>query len=245
MEALLLAVKYEMISIHAPPRGATMEALLLAVKYEMISIHAPPRGATTSRSLRSAPTSNFNSRPSARGDNCCATMIAKVKISIHAPPRGATGRCRMTRALLSISIHAPPRGATDNANANARAVIISIHAPPRGATRAERRRAARDIFQFTPLREGRPLTAEDVLAEIIHFNSRPSARGDGVSEVPFIKVSDFNSRPSARGDLSVMLATMYNFISIHAPPRGATIAGERSARTTNISIHAPPRGATR
>ena len=57
---------------------------------------------------------------------------------------------------------------------------ISIHAPPRGAT-----------------------TAEDVLAEIIHFNSRPSARGDA----------------SAPDNTQAM------FISIHAPPRGATSEG--------------------
>ena len=34
-----------MISIHAPPRGATTE-LTLAIRSKIISIHAPPRGAT-------------------------------------------------------------------------------------------------------------------------------------------------------------------------------------------------------
>ena len=34
-------------------------------------------------------------------------------------------------------------------------LIISIHAPPRGATWKYNERHAIDLFQFTPLREGR------------------------------------------------------------------------------------------
>ena len=77
------------ISIHAPPRGATHGGGVLLVSLEMISIHAPPRGATKrhstswKRSLfqftplregrraprsHATPPTNFNSRPSARGD---------------------------------------------------------------------------------------------------------------------------------------------------------------------------------
>ena len=33
-----------------------------------------------------------------------------------------------------------------------------------------------------------------------HFNSRPSARGDGILMDFLRKFSNFNSRPSARGD---------------------------------------------
>ena len=55
------------ISIHAPPRGATVAALTEDGD-ELISIHAPPRGAT--RDVReSGRRENFNSRPSARGDS--------------------------------------------------------------------------------------------------------------------------------------------------------------------------------
>ena len=35
---------------------------------QVISIHAPPRGATLSFSVAASPKQNFNSRPSARGD---------------------------------------------------------------------------------------------------------------------------------------------------------------------------------
>ena len=35
------------------------------------------------------------------------------------------------------------------------------------------------------------------------------------------------------------------FISIHAPPRGATVMGSAWVMKSSISIHAPPRGATK
>ena len=55
-------------------------------------------------------------------------------------------------------------------------------------------------FQFTPLREGRP-AGQSAMGNRNDFNSRPSARGDAV------------------GGISYYVMT----ISIHAPPRGATI----------------------
>ena len=120
---------------------------------------------------------------------------------------------------------------------------ISIHAPPRGATRA-----------WTP-----------ALHRRADFNSRPSARGDGSTKSRSAAPHDFNSRPSARGDEELQALRYYPRISIHAPPRGATIFEQcgklladfnsrPSARgdvgkvlrgvQSVISIHAPPRGAT-
>ena len=59
-----------------------------------------------------APISNFNSRPSARGDMHAEKLRVSSHISIHAPPRGATSATCVPR-VLRISIHAPPRGATN------------------------------------------------------------------------------------------------------------------------------------
>ena len=122
-----------LISIHAPPRGATFCVNFLfklvyfnsrpsargdeiAEKQDMsagISIHAPPRGATALSVQHQKRQVNFNSRPSARGD-------------LHEPeePQDAN----------SISIHAPPRGATECRTSSCPSPMISIHAPPRGAT---------------------------------------------------------------------------------------------------------------
>ena len=57
----------DLISIHAPPRGATNQLMEAEQAYN-ISIHAPPRGATGG-----------------------SVGIFRLRsISIHAPPRGAT-----------------------------------------------------------------------------------------------------------------------------------------------------------
>ena len=80
--------------------------------------------------------------------------------------------------------------------------LISIHAPPRGATGGDAgKETAAGVFQFTPLREGRP-KASIVFFVLFHFNSRPSARGDlrPADQLTSI-ISHFNSRPSARGDV--------------------------------------------
>ena len=123
---------------------------------------------------------DFNSRPSARGDRTVKELALNQLISIHAPPRGATTAfARRRKTPYIISIHAPPRGATLDVGFNVTRPNISIHAPPRGATiqlqpvqgegwhisiHAPPRGATDlvetqnvvDVFQFTPLREGRP-----------------------------------------------------------------------------------------
>ena len=166
---------------------------------------------------------DFNSRPSARGDSDVRLPgFPGDFISIHAPPRGATpkpqskpvenqfqftplreGRRRWERGEAfpsPISIHAPPRGATGRSETAGIPRHISIHAPPRGATRRQRRKINADGFQFTPLREGR-LWQSARNAANLHFNSRPSARGDWRALTRrTTSPSYFNSRPSARGD---------------------------------------------
>ena len=188
----------------------------------VISIHAPPRGATRRAIGRISKHSHFNSRPSARGDEIVRAEEEKPEISIHAPPRGAT--CFLPRGIrcakyfnsrpsargdMATAAHAgrptafqftplregrqfclrcgsrmgyfnsrpsargdPPTATPSHSGA------ISIHAPPRGATRRRPTTTREDEFQFTPLREGRPLTGSVCRRVISYFNSRPSARGD-------------------------------------------------------------------
>ena len=83
------------------------------VEAQMISIHAPPRGATACAAPSPAQSRYFNSRPSARGDLTRDEVWNIWRISIHAPPRGATWRFRQRCKHHHISIHAPPRGATE------------------------------------------------------------------------------------------------------------------------------------
>ena len=122
-----------------------------------ISIHAPPRGATISTLARAIWRSYFNSRPSARGDFCNDLLVACYTISIHAPPRGATARRWRTFPQLARFQFTPLReGRRVRSRAAASVFVpISIHAPPRGATWTSRKSSALCLFQFTPLREGR------------------------------------------------------------------------------------------
>ena len=100
----------------------------------------------------------FNSRPSARGDvhRDCKRMRG-VRISIHAPPRGATRESVAQRVGVN-DFNSRPSARGDGAGATAT--------------------YQRDVFQFTPLREGR-LDIRLLRSRRCYFNSRPSARGDG------------------------------------------------------------------
>ena len=149
-----------LISIHAPPRGATKRRFG-SRRRRHISIHAPPRGATKRR---------FGSR-------------RRRHISIHAPPRGATRR-RFSSLSSFIFQFTPLREGRRfilaavalaryfNSRPSARGDMvgvqfwqigdISIHAPPRGATGLDAKKRTDAIFQFTPLREGRQTVKEEV-----------------------------------------------------------------------------------
>ena len=121
---------------------------------------------------------------------------------------------------------------------------ISIHAPPRGATSYRRIRGRRSF----------------------HFNSRPSARGDRKLFAALKVTAEFQFTPLREGRRVLLGGGVEENISIHAPPRGATVVVSlivqpslfqftplregrrtplRGARSSlGISIHAPPRGAT-
>ena len=121
---------------------------------------------------------------------------------------------------------------------------ISIHAPPRGATNSTALLFIRRLFQFTPLREGRRvLRRVERHAVVISIHAPP--RGATQPRNRQARCSaHFNSRPSARGDGNTFGARKRYCISIHAPPRGATLRRPADGGCRRISIHAPPRGAT-
>ena len=145
---------------------------------------------------------DFNSRPSARGDPYYNAQQTAMPISIHAPPRGATTITASSKSRRQISIHAPPRGATNHGK-NAIFMRKFQFTPLREGRRLHPGKSRKtSLFQFTPLREGRPCRADTPQVDRLYFNSRPSARGDAF--------------PSPAGSPSLP-------ISIHAPPRGATL----------------------
>ena len=125
-------------------------------------------------------------------------------------------------------------------------------------------------FQFTPLREGRPLLHDGLHPRpciSIHAPPRGATALISLQQASHHSLH-FNSRPSARGDRRHRCGRATDsHISIHAPPRGATAQSavrynfprnfnsRPSARgdvphrnwagtDCHISIHAPLRGAT-
>ena len=207
-----------LISIHAPPRGATSGTA--GKSFSTPFQFTPLREGRPAAPRRRAETRYFNSRPSARGDGMSAEAAQMGVISIHAPPRGATRAGRPGRRPENFNSRPSARGdgfrrtshcagMNFNSRPSARGdqklegvalwIKISIHAPPRGATRSSKVWRSGLRFQFTPLREGRRVSS-CLSSSSVNFNSRPSARGDTVFQ----------------------RLRFQRHISIHAPPRGAT-----------------------
>ena len=170
------------------------------------SIHAPPRGATSGRYYR-VYSPSFQFTPLREGRRCPAARSTSAPIfqftplregrrsaligtsfgwmiSIHAPPRGATRS--LYRALaLSAYFNSRPSARGDKHLKNFFCVLSYFNSRPsaRGDMSPADASTARLIFQFTPLREGRPNVYRLRLVRR-HFNSRPSARGDRVHRIP-------------------------------------------------------------
>ena len=139
----------------------------------------PLREGRRCRHRRRIAAANFNSRPSARGDQM-HRVCKNPPIFQFTPLREGRHGFDTHIQRVGISIHAPPRGATGGGVLLVSLEMISIHAPPRGATWNPNNLNMRCIFQFTPLREGRRFWRSARNAANLHFNSRPSARGDTI-----------------------------------------------------------------
>ena len=148
--------KAELISIHAPPRGATIGRM---TRFGNFSFQFTPlregrrpasfplrmSGTFQFTPLREGrlllqssahPLQDFNSRPSARGDDFLEVPCTRPRlISIHAPPRGATS--------VTSAVGIPPFVFQFTPLREGR--LFHRHVMPPSAQ-----------FQFTPLREGRP-----------------------------------------------------------------------------------------
>ena len=148
--------KGELISIHAPPRGATFPWRLqcgaflfqftplregrpnpLMISFSRsISIHAPPRGATVADFSLVDEEEQFQFTPLREGRLLGNGVELEDDAFQFTPLReGRPGLALVVWLHRRISIHAPPRGATGRAQGvHTGAQQISIHAPPRGAT---------------------------------------------------------------------------------------------------------------
>ena len=160
------------------------------------------RGDADKRRKRRFAASNFNSRPSARGDQEERAGFVIDNISIHAPPRGAT-------AVDVQSLF--------------RAVYFNSRPSARGDRAEQARIRAQKLFQFTPLREGRRLPPRRDTSDRA-FQFTPLREGRRMVERQEWLNALFQFTPLREGRrLHCQKGRTRRAISIHAPPRGATV----------------------
>ena len=173
-------------------------------------------------------------------------IVGTLSISIHAPPRGATAGLGLA-PLCPWHFNSRPSARGDPSlrpNSATLANYFNSRPSARGDYRRNFRCDAPPLFQFTPLREGRPDKKLWYTCRR-YFNSRPSARGDP-QEFSMRRAALISIHAPPRGATvrAAVTRRIVSVISIHAPPRGATVSMKLNMHTDAISIHAPPRGAT-
>ena len=213
---------------------------------------------------------DFNSRPSARGDKSAHPRTLAVLLFQFTPLR--EGRPIVVTAGITpgaISIHAPPRGATCK---QVRVIINNVYFNSRPSARGDELHFDKSeydvLFQFTPLREGRPVLwgTKNRTGRFQFTPLREGRHGYACRVVRGMTIFQFTPLREGR-HVGFACWRDNRDISIHAPPRGATPAGSRLNRRPDyfnsrpsargdlrrqlraagfqvISIHAPPRGAT-
>ena len=136
----------------------------------------------------------------------------------------------MTPTGIAISIPAPARGATKSSGDSCMHFLFQFPPLREGRPTSCPLTFAANVFQFPPLREGRhDLTFDQVSTVLISIPA--PARG---ATLPIwnklYNTENFNSRPCARGDPRMIRLSCPLVISIPAPARGATRPAQPSPR---------------
>ena len=172
----VLGALTDVISIHAPTRGATAHGqppLFLPP----ISIHAPTRGATLRREFIWTATPNFNPRSHEGSDKFPFDLfLFNFPISIHAPTRGATFTSLPSLEVLEFQSTLPRGERQFLFFMTVVGYAISIHAPTRGATiRSSLMR--RIMTDFNPRSHEGSDIVEDIKNQIKKISIHAPTRG--------------------------------------------------------------------
>ena len=185
------------------------------------------------------------------------------------PPLREGRRQETPVTTLSTHFNSRPCERGDNASGRYRLPQPNFNSRPceRGDFRKTAYGSFTILFQFSPLREGRP-PIRSFPVPLKHFNSRPCERGDSFFAASALQCPIFQFSPLREGRPSESCETcwawLFQFsplregrpavlhsgggrvsISILAPARGATNQKVGGRRSVHISILAPARGATR
>ena len=263
---------------------------VVAAAGDMVSIHAPAKGATDDHGA-DACIGCFNPRPREGGDQCrgCPTRSLD-DVSIHAPAKGATLRQLDRWTSGGVSIHAPAKGATLAAGLVG-SEALCFNPRPREGGDPSSRSSTMAVARFNPRpREGGDQTAACRSGRCACFNPRPREGGDRRLPIMSVVVMQFQSTPPRRGRPSAELACDMAGVCFNPRPReggdyravigawrramfqstpprrGRPVAGRMRLRSTmfqstpprrgrrrcrsagvvraDVSIHAPAKGAT-
>ena len=122
----------DLVSIHAPTKGATSSSPPHSAHYQFQSTH--PRRVRPLFLYTLLPFPSFNPRTHEGCDGDAKKERPGYNVSIHAPTKGATAGAEHRLVTWLVSIHAPTKGATFQAANDADRQRVSIHAPTKGAT---------------------------------------------------------------------------------------------------------------
>ena len=190
---------------------------------------------------------DFNSRPSARGDADVPRLERTAMTNFNSRPsaRGDGSPRRARRRTKNFNSRPSARGDLLPAIGEGSGRKFQFTPLREGRPFPLWKMRSTEAFQFTPLREGRPNAPPSLSQMTCYFNSRPSARGDTSASRRDESESQFQFTPLREGRrMDDPIGIWGKEISIHAPPRGATLRNQRLTVPPRISIHAPPRGAT-
>ena len=210
------------VSIHAPARGATLHRIHAPghVLFQSTHPHGVRRliGEGSNRLAMFQSTHPHGVRPSPS----CVLGASNQFQSTH--PHGVRrADDRVAEGGQGVSIHAPARGATQGIFGCDGASLVSIHAPARGATAC--------TINFLILR---------LAFQSTHPHGvRPSRTASSDIVAPFQSTHPHGVRLTLLSGEAEL-----DYVSIHAPARGATESAWEGLKLSMVSIHAPARGAT-
>ena len=191
---------------------------------EVISIHAPTRGATSLKATEYKLSIDFNPRSHERSDNYIPDEFKSYIISIHAPTRGATMTSDET-GMVAIFQSTLPR--EERPVRRYSLPLISVNFNPRSHERSDNIQnltfALTKRFQSTLPREERRCMRVRIAAPLCNFNPRSHERSDVGCLLRLFYHLNFNPRSHERSDKPFIYKALRTIISIHAPTRGATM----------------------
>mgnify|MGYP000979309814 CR=1 FL=1 len=212
---------------------------------QMVSIHAPARGATVVEFSGVFVFVGFNSRSREGSDSQRIKTLSDITVSIHAPARGATPP-QLLQNMQQLRFNSRSREGSDASGSFSSFVGIvfqftlprgerllsssyalcqgdvSIHAPARGATLNEALLYTVSVFQFT-LPRGERLASETLRSPHLSFQfTLPRGERHYAKELKTTNVLFQFTLPRGERLLRLSFVMSSYEVSIHAPARGAT-----------------------